>query len=222
MCSGGAGPPLAALPAGAPAVIEIAPKTDNVIKRQQQLPVGSMMTVRGMVQDATFGAASGSGRPASDVAIRCRLILPVEGSRDPRSEELEGVTDETGQFEFEVPEGATLYSIQASGSESHRSAYWSAPLDWREEAGALRAQLDREAAAAEAGLARAQHTLACHYFTGKGAPRGQDFAEAAAWFERAAEGGVGDARGPYLGSLGTLLAKLALEGTGQGGLKDGD
>lgn len=137
MWSGGAEPPLPALPAGAPAVIEIATKTDNVIKRQQQLPVGSMMTVRGMVQDATFGAASGSGRPASDVAIRCRLILPVEGSRDPRSEELEGVTDETGQFEFEVPEGATLYSIQASGSESHRSAYWSAPLDWREEAGAL-------------------------------------------------------------------------------------
>ena len=43
--------------------------------------------------------------------------------------------------------------------------------------------------AAEAGLARAQHNLACHYFAGKGAPGGQDFAKAAAWFARAAEGG---------------------------------
>ena len=48
--------------------------------------------------------------------------------------------------------------------------------------------------------------------SGKGAPRGQDFAEAAAWFERAAEGG----------HIGSQVNLAHMRRRGRGGARDPD
>lgn len=134
---GGADPVLPTMASPTPEEANVVAETDTTTVRQEQPPLSNAITVRGMLEDATIGAASGSGRPASNVAMQCILRVPVEGRRYPRSEELEGVTDAAGQFEFVVPEGAKLYAIKSAGNESHRRAYWSAPRDWRERVNSL-------------------------------------------------------------------------------------